>query len=45
MDAARFLGLHLEPVASVPTSLSAFWQQAIPAWASLLAERGATLST
>jgi glutamyl-Q tRNA(Asp) synthetase len=45
LDAARFLGLHLEPVPSLSTSLATFWQQAIPAWASLLAERGATLST
>jgi glutamyl-Q tRNA(Asp) synthetase len=46
LDAARFLGLHLDPAASsMPASLAAFWQQAIPAWARLLAERGATLPT
>jgi glutamyl-Q tRNA(Asp) synthetase len=43
LDAARFLGLHLAPAASIPTTLAAFWEQAVPAWASLLAERGATL--
>jgi glutamyl-Q tRNA(Asp) synthetase len=42
LDAARFLGLHPDPGAS---SLAAFWQQAVPAWASLLAKRGATLPT
>jgi glutamyl-Q tRNA(Asp) synthetase len=46
LDAARFLGLHLAPVASsLPTTLAAFWQQAVPAWARLLAERGATLAS
>lgn len=38
-DAARFLGLHLLPAAS----LEAFWRAAIPAWAQLLRERGAIL--
>jgi glutamyl-Q tRNA(Asp) synthetase len=45
LDAARFLGLHLAPAASsMPTTLAAFWQQAVPAWARLLAERGAGLA-
>jgi glutamyl-Q tRNA(Asp) synthetase len=44
LDAARFLGLQLDPAASsLPATPAAFWQQAVPAWASLLAERGATL--
>ncbi len=34
-DAARFLGLPLEPQAS----LAAFWRTAIPAWSAMLAER------
>lgn len=37
-EAARFLGLRLEPVAS----LAGFWQAAIPAWSRLLSEREAT---
>jgi len=48
LDAARFLGLHLAPAGapatSVPATLAAFWEQAVPAWASLLAERGAPLA-
>jgi glutamyl-Q tRNA(Asp) synthetase len=44
LDAARFLGLHLAPAASSQSAtLAAFWQQAVPAWTRLLAERGATL--
>jgi glutamyl-Q tRNA(Asp) synthetase len=39
LDAARFLGLHLATVASQ----AAFWQEAVPTWANLLAERGASL--
>jgi glutamyl-Q tRNA(Asp) synthetase len=35
MDAARFLGLHVER----PDSIARFWQAAVPAWASLLAAR------
>jgi glutamyl-Q tRNA(Asp) synthetase len=35
MDAARFLGLPLEPV----DSLAGFWQAAVPAWARLLSLR------
>jgi glutamyl-Q tRNA(Asp) synthetase len=34
-DAARFLGLELEPV----DSLAGFWQAAVPAWARLLSLR------
>jgi len=50
LDAARFLGLQLAPAAAsapapLPASLAAFWQQAVPAWARLLAERGAGLPT
>ncbi len=37
LDAARFLGLPLER----PDSLDAFWRAAVPAWARLLAGRGA----
>jgi hypothetical protein len=36
-DAARFLGLSIEPV----DSLSGFWQAAVPAWARLLSLREA----
>lgn len=36
-DASRFLGLDIGPGAT----LQAFWQAAVPAWASLLAARGA----
>jgi len=45
LNAARFLGLHPAPEgAPGPATLAAFWQQAVPAWASLLSERGATLA-
>jgi len=37
LKAARFLGLDV----AAPSTLDAFWQQAVPAWARLLAERGA----
>jgi len=37
VGAARFLGLDIAPGAT----LSGFWQAAVPAWASLLAARGA----
>jgi glutamyl-Q tRNA(Asp) synthetase len=41
LQAAGFLGLRLAaPAASIRT-LAAFWQEAVPAWAGLLAERGA----
>jgi glutamyl-Q tRNA(Asp) synthetase len=42
-DAARFLGLDLGPASAVGKSdtLAAFWQAAVPAWATLLAIRGA----
>jgi len=40
-QAAGFLGLRL---AAQTTSLAAFWQEAVPAWANLLAERGALLT-
>jgi glutamyl-Q tRNA(Asp) synthetase len=48
-QAAGFLGLHLGPAAdgsagAAGGSLAAFWQEAVPAWAGLLAERGATLA-
>ncbi|MGO4476826.1 tRNA glutamyl-Q(34) synthetase GluQRS [Massilia sp. 2TAF26] len=44
-QAAGFLGLRLAgPGASRPASLAAFWQEAVPAWAKLLAERGALLT-
>jgi glutamyl-Q tRNA(Asp) synthetase len=42
-QAAGFLGLRLGPDAG-DGSLAAFWQEAVPAWAGLLAERGATLA-
>jgi glutamyl-Q tRNA(Asp) synthetase len=42
-QAAGFLGLHLGPAAE-GGSLAAFWQEAVPAWAGLLAERGALLA-
>ncbi len=45
-QAAAYLGLRLRAatVDAVDGSLAAFWQEAVPAWASLLAERGATLA-
>lgn len=43
-QAAGYLGLQCAAPASAITSLSAFWQQAVPAWAKLLAERGASLA-
>jgi len=43
-QAAGYLGLQCAAPASAITSLSAFWQQAVPAWAKLLAERGAALA-
>jgi glutamyl-Q tRNA(Asp) synthetase len=42
-QSAGFLGLRLDPARELG-SLAAFWQQAVPAWAKLLAERGATLA-
>jgi glutamyl-Q tRNA(Asp) synthetase len=42
-QAAGFLGLRLAAPAASIVTLAAFWQQAVPAWASLLAERGALL--
>jgi glutamyl-Q tRNA(Asp) synthetase len=42
-QAAGFLGLRLGPGAG-DGSLAAFWQEAVPAWAGLLAERGAALA-
>jgi glutamyl-Q tRNA(Asp) synthetase len=42
-QSAGFLGLDLDPLAAIG-SLAAFWQQAVPAWARLLAERGASLT-
>jgi glutamyl-Q tRNA(Asp) synthetase len=42
LEAARFLGLDL--AADAPSTLAAFWQQAVLAWAKLLAERGAMLA-
>jgi glutamyl-Q tRNA(Asp) synthetase len=41
-QSAGFLGLDLDPAADIG-SLAAFWQQAVPSWARLLAERGASL--
>jgi glutamyl-Q tRNA(Asp) synthetase len=45
LQAAGFLGLRLAaPAGSITgsiNSLAAFWQEAVPAWAGLLAERGA----
>jgi glutamyl-Q tRNA(Asp) synthetase len=41
-ESAGFLGLGLDPATEIG-SLAAFWQQAVPAWARLLAERGALL--
>jgi glutamyl-Q tRNA(Asp) synthetase len=43
-QAAGFLGLRPAVCAPSVTSLAAFWQEAVPAWASLLAERGALLT-
>jgi glutamyl-Q tRNA(Asp) synthetase len=43
-QAAGFLGLGPAVQAPMITSLAAFWQEAVPAWASLLAERGALLT-
>jgi glutamyl-Q tRNA(Asp) synthetase len=43
-QAAGYLGLRFAAPASAITTLSAFWQQAVPAWAKLLAERGALLA-
>jgi glutamyl-Q tRNA(Asp) synthetase len=43
-QAAGFLGLRPAVCAPGITSLAAFWQEAVPAWASLLAERGALLT-
>jgi glutamyl-Q tRNA(Asp) synthetase len=43
-QAAGFLGLRLAAPAESTVSLAAFWQEAVPAWASLLAERGALLT-
>jgi glutamyl-Q tRNA(Asp) synthetase len=45
-QAAGCLGLHSGPAAegAAGGSLAAFWQEAVPAWAGLLAERGATLA-
>jgi glutamyl-Q tRNA(Asp) synthetase len=43
-QAAGFLGLRLASQARSIGSLAAFWQEAVPAWASLLAERGALLT-
>lgn len=40
-QAAGFLGLRLT---APRASLAAFWQEAVPAWAKLLAERGALLT-
>jgi glutamyl-Q tRNA(Asp) synthetase len=42
-QSAGFLGLRLDPAAAIG-SLAAFWQEAVPAWASLLAERDAALA-
>jgi glutamyl-Q tRNA(Asp) synthetase len=42
-QAAGFLGLRLAAPAASIASLAAFWQEAVPAWAKLLAERGALL--
>jgi glutamyl-Q tRNA(Asp) synthetase len=42
-QAAGYLGLDLGP-ATGDGSLAAFWRQAVPAWANLVAERGATLA-
>jgi len=43
-QAAGYLGLQFAAPASAITTLSTFWQQAVPAWAKLLAERGALLA-
>jgi glutamyl-Q tRNA(Asp) synthetase len=43
-QAAGFLGLRPAVCAPGIASLAAFWQEAVPAWASLLAERGALLT-
>ena len=43
-QAAGYLGLQFAAPASAIATLSAFWQQAVPAWAKLLAERGALLA-
>lgn len=44
-QAAGFLGLRLTAPAASIVSLAAFWQEAVPAWAKLLAERGALLAS
>jgi hypothetical protein len=41
LQAAGFLGLRLAASAASIETLAAFWQEAVPAWAGLLAERGA----
>jgi glutamyl-Q tRNA(Asp) synthetase len=45
-QAAGFLGLRLGPATAgaAGETLAAFWQEAVPAWAGLVAERGATLA-
>ncbi len=43
-QAAGYIGLQFAAPASAITTLAAFWQQAVPAWAKLLAERGAVLA-
>ena len=42
--AAGYLGLQCAAPAAAIATLSAFWQQAVPAWAKLLAARGASLA-